>query len=572
MTIVYCDWLNGNDTTGDGSAALPYKTIQKASTGLTGGDEVRVAKSTDPASLTGTISFTDGSTTVTGSGTAFSTELASGDFIELTAGSWWEVLSIASDTSLTLYQMFSGTTTSGYTSRRMTASAGITDTGAAPTSTTLVQYVQSSGSSASNRLTISGGWDLSTQTQTGTTTFRQTHSTLTNRWGYGLYVSGKSFLAISNLSFLRYNRGVYFTNSSNTNVASFPNLISNANHGVMLNIANDTQLSVGNALANERNDGVQVAGGTRNTVRVDVADCNGIGLDAISGAHGCIFTVGRANRNGSYGVMLSSCGVNTVSTGPLYLNQNYGLYINSSPGTRASAGDITMNGASYAVLVAASNLAEVTLGAVSGATYSLGVSGCVVTVNNMSTSGGSYGVRCDSGGAVRLYNCSIGQSSEVFFDRPETRQTIHSTKHDGVLNNDWVFFPAGYANKQSAVTQSGSGYAWRLNPTTSYAGPLNPVSISVAKVAVAANRQVTVTAYVKKDHATNIGALIRLRGKQIAGVAADVVATAADNTNWQQLTLQFTPTEAGVVNIDFEAYYVADASYAYIDSLEVSQA
>ena len=48
MTIKYCSWATGNDDTGNGSAGSPYKTITKASTSLTGGDEVRVAKSPEP--------------------------------------------------------------------------------------------------------------------------------------------------------------------------------------------------------------------------------------------------------------------------------------------------------------------------------------------------------------------------------------------------------------------------------------------------------------------------------------------------------------------------------------------
>ena len=57
MTIKYCSWLTGDDTTGTGTAASPYKTITKASELLTGGDEVRVAKSPEPTNLTGTLSF-----------------------------------------------------------------------------------------------------------------------------------------------------------------------------------------------------------------------------------------------------------------------------------------------------------------------------------------------------------------------------------------------------------------------------------------------------------------------------------------------------------------------------------
>jgi len=53
--------------------------------------------------LTGTVTFTSGSATVSGSGTAFSTELEAGYLIKKSTGTrWYRVYSIASDTSLTL--------------------------------------------------------------------------------------------------------------------------------------------------------------------------------------------------------------------------------------------------------------------------------------------------------------------------------------------------------------------------------------------------------------------------------------------------------------------------------------
>lgn len=65
-------------------------------------------------SLTGTLTFTNASATVTGSGTSFTTELAVGDKIILDADEIWsEVLSIASDTSLTLSAVYAGAGDSG---------------------------------------------------------------------------------------------------------------------------------------------------------------------------------------------------------------------------------------------------------------------------------------------------------------------------------------------------------------------------------------------------------------------------------------------------------------------------
>ena len=169
MAIVYCSWATGDDTNGTGTAANPYKTITKASTSRTAGDEVRVAKSPDPTALTGTTAWTLNGTTVTGTGTLFTTELAIGDFISAPDGNWYEVITITSDTSATLYKEYPSATASGHSSQKL----GVTDTGAATSSSTQVQVVSSSGN-ASAFLYISGGWDLSTQTQTGQTWFRKT--------------------------------------------------------------------------------------------------------------------------------------------------------------------------------------------------------------------------------------------------------------------------------------------------------------------------------------------------------------------------------------------------------------
>ncbi len=66
MPIFYIDPVNGNDTTGVGSQATPWKTIEAGATAarIAPGDEIRIAKSPDPASL-GTITFTNDSAIAT---------------------------------------------------------------------------------------------------------------------------------------------------------------------------------------------------------------------------------------------------------------------------------------------------------------------------------------------------------------------------------------------------------------------------------------------------------------------------------------------------------------------------
>ena len=275
MTVKYCDYAAGNDSTGDGSAGNPYKTINKASTGLSGGDEVRCAKSADPTGLGGTLTFTDGSTSVATS-IDMTGSLAAKDFVGLnTAGeTWWEISSITS-TTITLTSKYSGTggTGTGY-------KLGVTDTGAAAGSTTVVQQVSASGSSG-HLIKISGGWNLSgTPTQDGYTWFFQSGA---SKYGYALQLSSKSYIDLDfgRVGFLRYRYGIYLSSSSSNNTITSATCNSNSNYGIYFTSSNN------------------------NTIKTPT--CNG----------------------NSYGIYLSSSNNNTITTPTCNGNSNYGIYLNN---------------------------------------------------------------------------------------------------------------------------------------------------------------------------------------------------------------------------------------------------
>ena len=105
-------------------------------------------------------------------------------------------------------------------------------------------------------------------------------------------------------------------------------------------------------------------------------------------------------------------------------------------------------------------------------------------------------------------------------------------------------------------------------------GPSHPANMIIARVACAANAQVTVSAYIKKSHATYVGAKLVCRGKQIVGVETDVIATKADDTNWENVQITFTPTAAGVVEIEAWVYSTGQyaQNYVYIDDMTITQA
>ena len=206
-TIKWSEYLTGDDSTGDGTSGNPYKTITQASIGLTGGDEVRVGKGPADAALTGTLGFTINGTALVGTGTLFTSELVIGDFVKGGDGHWWEVITITSDVAATLYKRYAGDTESGISSFKL----GVISTGEAAAAATAVQTVSVAGTSVLSRLKISGGWDLTTELQTGESFFRQMHGTFGTRYGRGLYISGKNYLEIEKLSFLRYDNGLYIS-------------------------------------------------------------------------------------------------------------------------------------------------------------------------------------------------------------------------------------------------------------------------------------------------------------------------------------------------------------------------
>lgn len=221
MTIVYCDYTNGDDGTGDGSAGNPYKTITKASTGLTGGDEVRVAKSPADTALTGTLGFTINSTAVVGVGTIFTSELVIGDFVKGGDEQYYEIVTITDDTHAVLFKKYPSSTGAGVAGYKL----GITSTGEAASTSTAVQTVSASGTSVVSRLKISGGWNLGTEEQDGQTYFRQMHGTFNSRYGRGLYANSKDYIEIDHLHFLRYDNCIYMSSCDYWKLTS-PNLLS----------------------------------------------------------------------------------------------------------------------------------------------------------------------------------------------------------------------------------------------------------------------------------------------------------------------------------------------------------
>lgn len=165
----------------------------------------------------------------------------------------------------------------------------------------------------------------------------------------------------------------------------------------------------------------------------------------------------------------------------------------------------------------------------------------------------------------------------LFLDSTEIEITnaygyLWSFNHDQTLGNNWGFAQGATINWQTSTVHASEPGAWRVVHSSSNKGLLYPVRIKVGEFAVTGDTAVTFTAWVKKDHATNVECRIVCEGPtySLPGIT-DVSDTKANDTSWEELSITFTPTESGIVPIYFESWYVAGNSNTYIGSVTCTQ-
>jgi hypothetical protein len=203
MAIKYCKWDTGSDTTGDGTPGNPYKTIQKATETLVGGDEARVSKNPDPVALSGTIGWVNGQTGLNTS-VDLTSELSPGSLIrrsDAIDNMWWEVESVTSSV-VWIYGKYYGVEGAVASQKAVPF-----NTGAAASDLENVQYVNRSGIQG-NPILISGGWDLTTPAQVGRSMFKQTGAAYADIKGRGFYFAYAADVTLTKIDFAHYYYGI----------------------------------------------------------------------------------------------------------------------------------------------------------------------------------------------------------------------------------------------------------------------------------------------------------------------------------------------------------------------------
>jgi hypothetical protein len=356
--------------------------------------------------------------------------------------------------------------------------------------------------------TYSGGWDTTSTTQDGETFFDGL-----NGYGYGLNLSNRSYIKVEHLNFSRYNTGLYASDASGKYYIYIDSIQSLNN--------NYSSLYLGV---------VAIIG----TIKCCCNNTTGITLGGVSSTGGVLSeaVIGKVNSC-AYGVQLGFGGSNLPACRISQIRNNLWALIPYYHSDRWV------------------------------------IKGADVTNNENTECYFSF----EKGGRITLLNPTTDDKTATFVSSWGPQEIVFENYNSTGL----TYSVLNGATWETLATDrvGGTGHMWKMSISSSYReGTYNPVIRRIARIAVNANKAVSISVYVKKEHATNVGAKLVVRGGQIAGVTSDVTATASTaDTDWHQLSLaDFTPTEAGVIEVEFWGYYVVGNSNVYIEDISAVQA
>jgi hypothetical protein len=186
-------------------------------------------------------------------------------------------------------------------------------------------------------------------------------------------------------------------------------------------------------------------------------------------------------------------------------------------------------------------------------------------------------------GLIYFRNSYFGDATTLTALTNGNNAYICCWQYGQTANNHYVFTDGGQMNSTQAAGKrhTASGIAWQMTPQSTRlisGGNFYPLDMEIAQIAVSASTSVTISCWVMVDSLTAIVGQLLIKGGQLTGVnngivngiPQDLVATCT-STSYQQLSLTFTPTQAGVISVTGRAYYVSGVSRVYFDDMSVSQ-
>jgi len=293
---------------------------------------------------------------------------------------------------------------------------------------------------------------------------------------------------------------------------------------------------------------------SNNTIIVVLSNANNntsAGINFYGGNNNVIDVLYNANNNGNYGLYFSSYAANNIVNLVYNANNNWHSGIsfgNSNNNIIYTALNVNNNGA-YGVFFYVSF-------------YNI--------VKFLSTFGNAFAGVVNNYGINYIFNALIAEATEVSGFVPFANASIFSQNHDQTIDNHIIFTDGGQIHSDTSIRHTTSGISWRFDVTSVNRNLVYPLRLIIARIACSADSQVTVKAWFRRNNTGIVGRLV-CKGKQIAGVDNDVYADMTVGENiWEQLQIQFQPTENGVVEIEAQAWG-GNSWSIWVDDLEISQ-
>ena len=403
----------------------------------------------------------------------------------------------------------------------------------------VLEAVQDSGTDGSP-ITFSGGWNTTDMTtQTGETWYDGR-----NWLASSLEISGKNYISLDNIYYARCYYGI------------------NANSATGLSVSN-----------------------------CGTASC----LYGILGQSSISVTIDTCcNTGGQYGSYFSFCDIMNITSLCCYSIETTAVEINSC---NSMTIDTLTIGGSESIGMGFSNsnnakIEDVTIDEVTNYAVSMYGSHYNNFYNLVITGSPSYGILClppgnsenrfysgSESGATTLLDPNSGRY--YFYDYTysgaigglanyaDTRVSFGQV--GGVADTHAIYTDGGNIVSEASVRHTASGISWKMNPTNAIRTATYPLVLPIGKIAVSSGTLVTVKLWMRRTNTGLTGTLV-CRGGQLAGIAADVTAdmTAAIDT-WEEITITFTPSESGVLELEVWAH--GGTTYSlYVDDLTVTQA
>jgi hypothetical protein len=431
---------------------------------------------------------------------------------------------------------------------------------------------------AGNYISFSGGWnrtDMSTQTSY---TYFSGQGGIVN----GIGVTSKNYIDISKINLSKYANGINFTTCTYCNLSDLC-VSGNSSNGISLFASSNN-----NTIGKNKN-------GITNKVTIF------FGYAALSNyqSHNNIIQDVFA-ASSSYGVGINDC-INIYIENAIIKNCSIGLqlvysilcantilaeYCDASLSC-SSDGDIvflasanikslTANYTSENVIITSTSNIFIDNFIANGNTeaYLIGIRNNSIININSGTLGNiapnsNYFIGCynNDDGFVNFSNVTGIPASPTYFSNPYLLTFTNCTDTSSNILNYSTNVINYKSSKNTSVYHGTTGTSWKLEQLSTNVNQYFPIKFSVAKIAVNANKLTTLSLWFKNSASTITGKLV-CPGYQLSGT--DVVATTSTSTDWQKLTINFTPTSDKVIEI-FAYAYGNQNDYLYVSDMSVTK-